>query len=92
MLEKKYKMVIVVKYGDFSSISYGSSVRAAGIFTYDGLCKLANKYIEENRPAVSRFKCKTKIWDEFISAFIYSIVLFACFSDIYSVDMDSWCS
>ncbi|CAA2987901.1 pentatricopeptide repeat-containing At5g10690 [Olea europaea subsp. europaea] len=61
MLEKKYKMVIVVKYGDFSSISYGSSVRAAGIFTYDGLCKLANKYIEENRPAVSRFKCKTKI-------------------------------
>ncbi|KAL3844329.1 hypothetical protein ACJIZ3_001732 [Penstemon smallii] len=40
MLEKSYKMVIIVKYGDFNGIAYGSSLRAVGIFTYEQLCKL----------------------------------------------------
>ncbi|GAB4836913.1 hypothetical protein Ancab_001824 [Ancistrocladus abbreviatus] len=40
MLEKRYKMVIIVKSGSMSS-SYGSSSRPVGVLTSEQLCKLA---------------------------------------------------
>ncbi|KAG6436507.1 hypothetical protein SASPL_101408 [Salvia splendens] len=46
MLEKRYKMVIVVKYGDARRISSGSSFKAVGVFTYEQLCKLTQNSLE----------------------------------------------
>lgn len=34
MLEKRYKMVIVVKYGDIHGIPSSSSFKAVGVFAY----------------------------------------------------------
>ncbi|XP_073145429.1 pentatricopeptide repeat-containing protein At5g10690-like isoform X2 [Henckelia pumila] len=34
MLQKRHKMIIIVKYGDFHGLSYGSSSRAIGVFTH----------------------------------------------------------
>ncbi|PIN05028.1 hypothetical protein CDL12_22430 [Handroanthus impetiginosus] len=41
MLEKRYKMVVIIKYGDIHGISSGSSLRAVGVFTYQEICKLS---------------------------------------------------
>ncbi|XP_057766798.1 LOW QUALITY PROTEIN: pentatricopeptide repeat-containing protein At5g10690 [Salvia miltiorrhiza] len=46
MLEKRYKMVIVVKYGDIHGMSSGSSSKAVGVFTYELLCKLTTNSLE----------------------------------------------
>ncbi|CAK9161791.1 unnamed protein product [Ilex paraguariensis] len=41
MLEKRYKMVIIVKYDEFHGMSYSFSLRAVGVFKFEQLCKLA---------------------------------------------------
>ncbi|KZV51510.1 pentatricopeptide repeat-containing protein-like [Dorcoceras hygrometricum] len=41
MLQKRHKMIIIVKYGDFHGLSYGTSVRAIGVFTHAHLTKLS---------------------------------------------------
>ncbi|XP_073121798.1 pentatricopeptide repeat-containing protein At5g10690-like isoform X2 [Henckelia pumila] len=41
MLQKRHKMIIIVKYGDFHGLSYGSSSRAIGVFTHAHLSKLS---------------------------------------------------
>ncbi|KAK6116958.1 hypothetical protein DH2020_049333 [Rehmannia glutinosa] len=46
MLEKRYKMVVIIKYGDFNGISSSSSSRAVGVFTYEELCKLTKNSSE----------------------------------------------
>ncbi|KAK6129854.1 hypothetical protein DH2020_036440 [Rehmannia glutinosa] len=46
MLEKRYKMVVIVKYGDFNGIFSSSSSRAVGVFTYEELCKLTKNSSE----------------------------------------------
>ncbi|KAL8054170.1 hypothetical protein ABFX02_05G121000 [Erythranthe guttata] len=40
MLEKRYKMVVIVKYGDFNGTSSTSSLRAVGVFTFEEMYKL----------------------------------------------------
>lgn len=46
MLEKRYKMVVIVKYGEFHGISSSSSLKAVGVFTFDELYKLTNNSSE----------------------------------------------
>ncbi|KAK3039181.1 hypothetical protein RJ639_029038 [Escallonia herrerae] len=41
MLEKRYKMIIVVKYSDSHGIPYGSGLRAVGVFTSEQLHRLS---------------------------------------------------
>ncbi|XP_073055450.1 pentatricopeptide repeat-containing protein At5g10690 isoform X1 [Primulina eburnea] len=41
MLQKRLKMIIIVKHGDFHGLSYGSSLRAVGVFTHIHLNKLS---------------------------------------------------
>ncbi|GER28166.1 pentatricopeptide repeat-containing protein [Striga asiatica] len=46
MLEKRYKMVIIVKSVDYHGISSRSSSRAVGVFTYEQICKLTKSSSE----------------------------------------------
>ncbi|KAG8381974.1 hypothetical protein BUALT_Bualt05G0028300 [Buddleja alternifolia] len=59
MLEKRYTMVVIVKYGD--SVSYSSSLRAVGVFTYEKLCKLTKNSSEMTDEQFHSSKSYTKI-------------------------------
>lgn len=40
MLEKRYRMVIIVRYSELHSLSYGSSLRAVGVLNIESLLRL----------------------------------------------------
>lgn len=61
MLEKRYKMVVIVKYGDFHGISSSSSLRAVGVFTYEHLCKLTKNSSEMTDEQFHLAKSNTNI-------------------------------
>ncbi|KAL0297400.1 UNVERIFIED_CONTAM: Pentatricopeptide repeat-containing protein [Sesamum radiatum] len=61
MLEKRYKMVVIVKYSDFHGISSSSSLRAVGVFTYEHLCKLTKNSSEMTDEQFHLAKSNTNI-------------------------------
>ena len=46
ILEKRYKMVIVVRYSDIYGTPYSSGSRAFGVFTAEQLCRLVTSISE----------------------------------------------
>lgn len=58
MLEKRYKLVIVVKYSNLNGSSFSSSSRALGVFTAEQLGRLVVPSLSE-LPAQELSVCRT---------------------------------
>lgn len=57
ILEKRYKMVIVVKYSNLNGSSFSSSSRALGVITAEQLCRLVPSVSE--LPGQELLVCRT---------------------------------
>uniref|UniRef100_A0A1D1XT34 Pentatricopeptide repeat-containing protein At5g10690 n=2 Tax=Anthurium amnicola TaxID=1678845 RepID=A0A1D1XT34_9ARAE len=54
LLEKKYKMVIVVRSGNLYETNHAFNSRPVGVFTFDQLSKLMIPTIDKHEPSVCR--------------------------------------